>query len=213
MFLPGFHIAMGGLSAGFDGEAETVAWIADVVSNGGTVSDARAALVDDLIVALKADGVWTKLDRLWLFAAENQPSALTDLVALDLATAVNSPSFTADQGYTGNGSTSYVNTTYNPTTDAVSYALNSASVSFWGRTNRASNSTEQIGAVSGSGAFIDVFEGNTLWFFINTNSFSSVPNTLGSDGFFTLNRSGSAGANVQVYRNGSSVLISICGCL
>src|SRR5215475_8332903 len=79
----------------------TTAWVNAVVTNGGSVSNARKTLVNNLISGLKTDGVWTDLDRLWLYAGENQPSALTDLVATGLATAVNSPTFTTDNGFTG----------------------------------------------------------------------------------------------------------------
>ena len=98
-----FSVAVMTPAAAGGDEAETTAWVAEVVSNGGTVSAGRQTIVNDLIAGLKADGVWIKLDRLWLFAAEDQPSALTDLVGLTLATAVNSPTFTADEGYTSNG--------------------------------------------------------------------------------------------------------------
>ena len=95
-----FSLAVATPAAAGGDEAETTAWVAEVVSNGGTVSAGRQTIVNDLIAGLKADGIWAKLDRLWLFAAEDQPSALTDLVGLTLATAVNSPTFTADEGYT-----------------------------------------------------------------------------------------------------------------
>ena len=38
-------------------EPETDAWVAEVVSNGGSVSAERQAIVDDLIAGLKADGL------------------------------------------------------------------------------------------------------------------------------------------------------------
>lgn len=113
-------------------DADTTAWITAVITNGGSVSDARKTLVNDLIVGLKADGIWTLLDRLWLLADANQPSALTDLVVRALATAVNSPTFTADRGYTGNGTSSYIETSYNPG-DGGTYKFlqNDAHHSFW----------------------------------------------------------------------------------
>ena len=43
-------------------------------------------LVNDLIVGLKTDGVWTKLDRLWIFAAENAKSSIIDMVGLASST-------------------------------------------------------------------------------------------------------------------------------
>jgi hypothetical protein len=42
-------------------------------------------------------------------------------------TLVNSPSFTASQGFKGNASTSYLNTNFNPATSGVQYTLNNAS--------------------------------------------------------------------------------------
>lgn len=118
-------------------QAETTAWVAAVVGDGGTVSGTRQTLVDNLIAGLKADGVFSKLDRLWLFWAENSQSALRDLVAAAAATPVNSPGFTVDQGYTG-GSTKYISTNFNPTTaPSPKYTRNSASVFTWELTSAA----------------------------------------------------------------------------
>jgi len=114
----------GGVAPAIDTDA--TAWKNAVVGAGGTVSNTRLALVSSLITNLKSNSLWTLLDRLWLFAAENTQSALTDIKSLQIATAVNSPTFTIDRGYAGNGTTSYVDTNYNPSTNAVAYALNSA---------------------------------------------------------------------------------------
>jgi hypothetical protein len=101
-------------AVGFD--ADTDAWETAVTGNGGTVSGGRKIIVNDLIVSLKGDGIWAKLDRLWLFAAEDAASALTDLVATALATTSNSPTFNADLGYTGNGSNMSIDTGFNAST-------------------------------------------------------------------------------------------------
>jgi hypothetical protein len=78
--------------------AKTTAWVGAVVTAGGTVSAGRRTLIDDLFNSMDADSL-----------AENAPSALVDLFGLASATAVNSPTFTADQGYAGNGTSSYLN--------------------------------------------------------------------------------------------------------
>jgi hypothetical protein len=87
--------------------AKTTAWVSAVVTAGGTVSAGRRTLIDNLFNSLDADSLAPA--RLWLHAAENAPSALVDLFGLASATAVNSPTFTADQGYAGNGTSSYLN--------------------------------------------------------------------------------------------------------
>src|SRR5260221_11632840 len=106
----------------------TIAWVSAVIANGGTVSPARRQVVDVLIKGLKLDGTFTKLDRLWMLCAENQVSALTDMVGLTLATAVNAPTFTTDRGYTFDGATNYISTGYNPSLVGVNYVLNNAMV-------------------------------------------------------------------------------------
>jgi hypothetical protein len=112
-------------------DAATTAWVSAVVAASGSVSAGRQTIVDALIVGLKSDGVWSKLDRLWLFAAENTQSALIDLVGLVSATPVSSPTFTPDQGYAGDGTTSYIDTLFIPSTHGVTYTLNSAHFSVW----------------------------------------------------------------------------------
>ena len=87
--------------------AKTTAWVNAVVTAGGTVSAGRRTLIDNLFNSLDADSLAPA--RLWLHAAENAPSALVDLFGLASATAVNSPTFTANQGYAGNGTSSYLN--------------------------------------------------------------------------------------------------------
>lgn len=127
------------------------AWKAAVIAAGGTVSSTREGHLNTLVNGLIADGVWAKLDRLWVFGAENTQSALIDLKALDQAAEVNSPTFTANKGYAGNGFTSYINTTFNAATQGVNYTLNSANVSIWCNGNfRPPATVAQTGVLSGS---------------------------------------------------------------
>lgn len=121
-------------------DAATLAWVAAVVANGGTVSAGREQIVDDLIVGLKSDGLFTKLDRLWLLAAENAPSALTDIIADALATATSSPTFAVDAGYTGDGATSYVDSNFNPASaPSPKYVLGDATLFGWSNTGGTEN--------------------------------------------------------------------------
>jgi len=75
-------------------------------------SDARKALYSALITSLKDTGVWQRLDVLYLFAAADAQAALINIKAPGFfdATAVNSPTFTADRGFAGDGATSYIST-------------------------------------------------------------------------------------------------------
>ena len=94
----------------------------------GPVSDAYKIAVNTLVLSLKADGNWSELDRLWIHATENQQNARISLVnpTSTAITEVNTPTWTASKGYSGNGVNMYLNTNYKPSANGVKYIQNSA---------------------------------------------------------------------------------------
>jgi hypothetical protein len=94
----------------------------------------RQLLIDNTIKALKAAGLWTKIDALYMTAAHDSQAALLNWKApgtWTLAGTAN-PTFTADQGYKGDGSSSFLTASgYNPSTAGGSFALNSAVFGVW----------------------------------------------------------------------------------
>lgn len=183
-------------------DSATIAWVAAVVANGGTVSTSRQIIVNNLIITLKANAVWTKYDRLWLFGAENEPSALTDLVSLQLATAVNTPVFTIDRGYLENGATSYIDTNYLPN-GSGNYTLNAAHLSCWVTTaGGAALDSHCVSDVADSHIFPIFLDGNT-YFRVNANAGGGVANATRA-AFYHANRS--AAAAVEGYNNGAQVI-------
>ena len=110
----------------------------------------RKALINTLVKSLKAAGVWTKLDALYLFAAADAQAARRNWIQdLYNATAVSSPTFAADRGYTGDGAAAYLDTGFNPSTaSSPKLTQNSAHASAWDRTSRAADGTNILGAGS-----------------------------------------------------------------
>ena len=181
--------------------AETAAWVAAVVAAGGSVSAGRQTLVNSLIVGLKADGVWNKLDRAWVLAAENTQSALIDIKGLATATANGSPTFTVDQGYTGvqASATVYLDTGFTPSSSGVNFTQNSAHISGWSNTNVASLSTGgvMIGCSDATGGGCGIFprysDGKAYYRINDTLAGQSAGVTIGtSQGFYVATRSGAA---------------------
>jgi hypothetical protein len=117
------------LLSGLDPDA--LAWSSAVVAAGANVSGTQLNNVSTLIRGLKADGVWSSLDRLWLFAAENSTQARRDLVARAVATPQNSPTFTANRGYAGDALSAYIDTGFNPASGSPHYARDSANFGAW----------------------------------------------------------------------------------
>lgn len=110
---------------------------------------ARQSLINTTVIALKAAGLPPKIDSLQVYAAHaDQPARLDWMNPSRVATAVNSPTFTVDRGFAGDGLTSYVDTNYNPVTAGVNYTLNSAMVGI--RMN--SDPTARAGSNTGNGS-------------------------------------------------------------
>lgn len=106
-----------------------------------------------LICGLVADGIWAKLDLLYIFATQNTTTALLNLKSTSFNGTLNgSPTFTTDRGYTGTeGSiTVYINTGFNPTSGSPQFTQNSAHISAWNITNSSSNSSG-IGSIGAGG--------------------------------------------------------------
>ncbi len=91
-------------------------------------------LVTDAVVASGTD--WTPFDGLYLFATQDQTTALLNLPSATYnGTNVNSLSFTADQGFTGTN-TAYLDTNFNPTTaTSPNFGQDSAFTMGWSLTS------------------------------------------------------------------------------
>lgn len=204
-------------------DPSTIAWRDTVITKGGTVSDARATIVDLVIKRLKADGTWPLFDRIWLFAGENQVAELIDIVHLAQATVVGNVAFVPDQGFATIAG--YINTNFNPATaPARKYTRNKAMAGVWSLGSTSANYNMLFGQVMApvGYTFMDVNHETTLItefgskFFRRTDFFGiNDSNTQAWNfyffddynyGFYAMNRSD--GSNSQAYRNGRQIQFS-----
>lgn len=98
-----------------------------------------------LFLALEDAGLLRGLDGLHLPAPTAQGFRINAVAPWIVATEVNSPSYTENEGYTGNGSTSYVDTGFNPAIHGRNFTQSHASMSVWVRTNATSATANDIG--------------------------------------------------------------------
>lgn len=174
----------------------------------------RQALYADLIDALVAAGVWSKLDALWVYAAADQATALTNLksssFAATLVTSGGTPTFTTDVGYTGGGINICVSSGFNPSTAGGNYARNDALVACWNKSP--GDSATQLFRFAGTdnGLILFPFYDNpdpthSTDYRINDNSDTFGDNLVAdASGFWLAQRTG---ANATaLYRNDTSVL-------
>jgi hypothetical protein len=112
--------------------------------------DWHKVAINDLIVALKAAGVWSKLVSLYVLAAHSSQAALLNwLQDAYNCVAINSPTFTTDRGFTPDGSTSYLSTGFNPSTaGSALFTRNNMHMGCWVGTNLNSGAQSDMGLSS-----------------------------------------------------------------
>lgn len=179
--------------------AETTAFLARTSGLNAAHTNAYKALINDLV----ADGVFAKLDALYMFATDTSTNALLSLVSATYnATVSGTPTFTADAGYT-TGTSNLVSTGFNPSSaSSPKFTQNSASAFGW------SNTTGQVnGSIIGqiTTGVLYLYPRHTtdqIFYGLNDSTFAAVASTDGS-GFFAGNRTSSSAT--QMYKNGSSI--------
>lgn len=193
---------LGGGVSGASYSAEAVALFARMSTQP---DDTRKAAINTLILALKAAGSWAKMDALYLCAAHEQPSAKLNWIAdqyniTDPGT--TAPTFTTDRGFTGDGSSDYLDTGFNPAT-AVSpkYVRDSNHMGVWVGTNVGATLQWDVGTAR---SYIDSL--NT------TNQVKANSSNIGSNVFAIAANSSIGwtavrrdnGANYQGFRDGAA---------
>ena len=168
----------------------------------------RKYLIDRLVRSLIGSGIWSKLDAFYIFAAADSQAALINWKNPGTynATAVASPTFTADRGFTfDDGSSQYLDLNFNPhTAPTPNYTANSASR--FGRL--LVNDADAQDVVWGDTAtFINNFYvgtgANQVLIRINSEGTNLTTTDATPTGFWAVNRSGASAS--EFYKNGASV--------
>jgi hypothetical protein len=193
--------------------AEVSQFLARTSGLDGTHTAAYSTLIDGLV----ADGLWSLLDVLYMFATQDSVTALLNLKSgSHSASLVNAPSFAFDQGFTGGVTPvtfdqNYLRSNFIPSSDGVAYTQDSASFGLYLR-NTTSTSGGGANSIIGSFKSTGFGDDQSVYYFdlggstglvrINSNNGIDVP-FVNEQGFFALTRtSGTASA---AYKNGSSI--------
>ena len=182
--------------------AEALAYLARTVGgNEGGNGANIATLIDGLV----SDGVWAKLDALYVLAQQNATDSLLNLVgtSYSLTVGFGSPVFTTYVGYSFPTGGSYFDTNFNTSTaPSPKYTQNSASFGVWSYAVVTENFAVMGNGAAGAASILyPSFSGSAFYARVNDSTAGSVP-TPGSKGVFAGDRSSSA--NVVPYWNGVS---------
>lgn len=165
----------------------------------------RKAIINYTIDMLKLSSAWSLIDVMHLTAAADS-QALTinwknpgtfNLVA------VNAPTFTADRGFAGNGTSSYYRTQFTPSVNGVNYTRDNASFWVWNNTNT-QNAAGDIGNNTTSPLALLVARNTTDQTTIRMNDATALAgSTTNGQGWFGGQRTGSTAR--KVWKNNASI--------
>jgi hypothetical protein len=126
------HGIIGSSIVQFAFDADYQAVLDYATTQGYTLPSASQQLLQNqLVVDLKDGSIWSKLDTFAVFATDgNSDFALIDWKRLSQYTAINSPTFTTNDGFRGNGTSAYIDTNFNISA-GTNYLQNDASRTMW----------------------------------------------------------------------------------
>lgn len=167
-----------------------------------TPTNTRQALINDYIAALDAAGVWDKLDILYVIAAHSEQAARLNWKAPASFAATNvgaGPTFVANRGITGNGSSTAWNTGWTAGTHGVNFVQDNASMWVWCNTNVAENMSDFGAAITHNSFIRSRSAGNAISYTLNgaTTSTPAIATSVGMTGI-----SRADGTNQQAWKNG-----------
>ena len=170
--------------------------------------------LNNLIAGMKSDGDWSNFDCFWMFAVEATDQATWNFVSPGTfdCTLVNAPTFTAKQGYAGNGSSMYIGSGWDVGTNANKFTVDTASFGVYART-AGSGGTNDMGAVTAESArfagtaMLNTYTDGRAYCSINDNgTAASDAAGPGRTGFLSMNRTTSTAYVFK--RNGTDVYSS-----
>lgn len=178
-----------------------------IARTSGTSATEQAAY-QTMICGMVTDGTWSLFDALYIFATNSTTTAGLNLVSTNYTATVHGTlTFSADHGWTGNGSTGYIDTGLSATAGGINFSQNSASGLIYDLTSATSTDNQcQLGQDAGTNfdlVLCNIFaSGPSLRYSVATTA-SPVNNisNANSQGSYLVNRTSSS--TEVVYKNGS----------
>ena len=186
--------------ASFD--ADALAFFQRVSDATGTLSLTEKQAVNQLVLDLKANSLWTPMKAIYPMVGASAAACAQNLKSSSFTGSFTATGWTfASTGVKPNSSLSaYMDTNLLPSTQL---SLNTTHLSFYSRTDAPSDSTADLGSfgTNSNWCLIEIF-GNVLYNLINQSTISSVSMTT-TLGHFISSRRGATDS--EAYRNGSSL--------
>jgi hypothetical protein len=191
-----------GLSAvSYDDDAQ--AFFNRVTAAGGTLTSTEKDAVNQLVLDLKANSIWTSMLAIYPMVGASAASCAQNLVSSSYTGTFSGGWTFVSTGITGNGTNTFMNTGLVP---SAVVNQNSNHLSFYSRSNVAASNMVALGSYSISTISYfhmhPYYTGNIIYNLLTSNTAVGPTNT-NSLGFFNGNRT--SATNISNFKNGTNL--------
>jgi hypothetical protein len=183
--LTGAGTTAANLTVGGAFDADAQAFFNRVTTAGGTLTTTEQNAVNTLVLALKANGTWTKMKAIYPMVGASAAACAQNLKSASFTGTFSSGWTFANTGVTPNGTSSFMDTNLK---SSLELSLNSAHISIYSRTNIDGLFCD-IGASNGDQSDTSIFSKYLNFLYPRIHSVNNgVENLISSQGLFISNR-------------------------
>lgn len=191
-----------GLSAvSYDADAK--AFFDRVMAAGGTLSLTEQNAVNQLVIDLKANSLWTSMQAIYPMVGVSAAACAQNLKSSSFTGTFSGGWTFESTGVTGNGSNAYMDTGLNPN---ATLSQNSSHLSYYSRSNFGATTVGDIGSLSTvPTSYFHAhirYSGDAYYMLLASNVVPTISNNS-TLGFFNGNRNSST--NISHFRNGTNL--------
>jgi len=174
--------------ASFD--ADAAAFFARVTAAGGSLSTTEKQAVNQLVLDLKANSLWTPMKAIYPMVGASAAACAQNLKSSSFTGVFTSGWTFASTGVTPNGTSAYMDTALTPNGNL---SLNSTHLSYYSRTNTTNSTFVEMGcSIAGSETYILYEYANLSYIGNNCIANFALPNITNPIGLYINTRSSSS---------------------
>jgi hypothetical protein len=178
-------------------DPDWLAYYNRVIAAGGSLTTTEQSATLQLVLDLKANSLWAPMKAIYPMVGASAAACAQNLKSSSFTGTFTSGWTFASTGVKPNGTSAYMNTSFNP---SVELSQNNASFGVYSRTNRSGNTNVILGAFNGSSLFGTYmrYSDNKTYPAVNDDSNASTTSVASTLGFRQASRSLSTTLNFSV---------------
>lgn len=185
-------------SSGFIPDSDAQAFFDRVTTAGGSLSNTEKTAVNQLVLDLKSYSIWTKMKAIYPMVGASAAACAQNLKSSSFTGTFSGGWTYASTGITPNGTTGYMNTGLNPSSDLT---LDNLSFSYYCRTNNAVSSYDCGVTTTTTGTNLSLnaslrWSDNTTYYSLLHNPTELSKSQTNSAKYFIFNKPSSTSVNL-----------------